>query len=305
MLRPPLPSPTAAAFGLMLLSMALIPLGDSFAKAMTGPAGAAAGLFGESHGTAPAFAAFSRFAIGTLVLALLIPHTLRVRALRLAGDWRIWLRSLLLVGCIWSVITAAATEPLAIVFGAFFVGPLLSGLLAVALLGERMGRAQALCLALGFAAVLLVVRPDPDTGVSPGILFALLAGLCYGGFLTASRWLAARTDPLALLLTQVAMGTLMMAPAGLAQLPAPGAALAGLTLGSALASLAGNLALILAYRRAPAARLAPLVYAQLVAAALYGLAFFGERPDTLTLAGLALLIAAGIGGYLLAPRDRP
>ena len=304
------PRPAAAplaAIGLTIAAMTLITLGDVFAKGTTTPVGVPAGVFGDGLGVGSGFAAFSRFLLGAVLLALLMPAALRREALGLAGDWRVWLRGALIAGCIWSVITAAATEPLATVFGAFFVGPLVSALLAVLFLGERMGRAQVACLGLGFLAVLLVVRPGwgPGFGVTTGTAFAVLAGLFYGGFLTTSRWLANRAQPLALLLAQFAVGAVLLAPVGLAQLPAPGWSLAGLTLGSALASLAGNLALILAYRRAPASQLAPLIYLQLIAGTGFGLAFFGDWPDAVTLAGLALLIAAGLAGYLLAPRPAP
>ena len=50
---------------------------------------------------------------------------------------------------------------------------------------------------------------------------------------------------------------------------------------------------------APATRLAPFIYFQLVAATAYGLAIFGDFPDALTLAGLVLLIASGLASLML------
>jgi drug/metabolite transporter (DMT)-like permease len=277
---------------LMIGSMVLIPLGDSAGKALTAGLGVGAG-----------FVAWSRFALAAVLLfALMAAPGLRAEGLRLLLDWRIWLRAGLIAACVWSILTAAATESLAIVFGAFFVGPILSAALAVLLLGERMSRAQAAFLVLGFLGVLVVVRPGWNMGAGTG--FALLAGMFYGGFLTASRWLAARARPLALLFSQFAIGALLLAPAGLAQLPPPEWPLLALTLGSAISSLTGNLFLILAYRRADAARLAPLVYVQLVAATGFGIVFFGDWPDMWVLTGTALLILSGLAGFLLAPRAR-
>jgi drug/metabolite transporter (DMT)-like permease len=57
--------------------------------------------------------------------------------------------------------------------------------------------------------------------------------------------------------------------------------------------MAGNLLLILAYKAAPATRLAPFVYFQLVAATALGFLVFGDVPEPLTWAGLALLAASG------------
>ena len=72
-------------------------------------------------------------------------------------------------------------------------------------------------------------------------VFALLAGCFYGAFLTASRWLSGVARPRGLLFSQLLIGALVLAPVGLAHLPAASAPVAGLALLSALASMAGNL----------------------------------------------------------------
>lgn len=278
-----------AALGLMVMGMTLIPLGDAAGKVLT-----------EGLGATSGFVAWSRMTLGALLLAPVLGLAGLGQLAGLLRDWRIWLRGVLMLGTIWAILTAVATEDLATVYGAFFVGPFLSALLAVVFLGEKLGRAQAVCLGLGFVAVLLVVRPAG--GITPGIGFALLSGLCYGGYLTASRWLAGRAPPLVLLASQFVLGAVLLAPAGLVAVPEVSGSLAGLMVVSTLCSLGGNLFLILAYRRAPAVVLAPLVYVQLVAATGFGLVFFGHWPDWVVLAGLALLIASGIAGYVFGAR---
>lgn len=122
----------------------------------------------------------------------------------------------------------------------------------------------------------------------------MAAGLFYGVFLTMSRWLSDLAPPLALTFTQLAMSAVMLLPLGLMNLPQATLPVAGLATASALFSMLGNLLLLYAYRRAPATRLAPLVYFQLIAAVLLGLFLFSTLPDALTWAGLAVIIAAGI-----------
>ena len=56
-----------------------------------------------------------------------------------------------------------------------------------------------------------------------------------------------------------------------------------------------------AYERAEASVLAPFHYVELAAAVAIGLAVFGERPDPVSIAGIALILAAG----LAVTRDRP
>lgn len=270
------------ALPLMLLAMALIPAGDTAGK-----------LLGEA-GVSPAFTAWSRFALGAVMI---LPFVLHLTPARLLFDWRIWFRGLLLATAILSILTALRTEPIANVFGAFFVGPLLAYVLSAWLLREGFSRLRMLLLVIGFLGVLLVVRPG--FGMTAGLGYAVLAGVFYGGFLTASRWLSDLAQPGVLLLSQLVVGTVALAPFGLWAVPSPSGGIAALTLASALGSMLGNLCLILALRIAPASRLAPFVYTKLIAATALGRAVFGSFPDALTLVGLAVLLISGLATLLL------
>ncbi len=267
----------------MFVAMSLIPLGDTAGKVLT-----------TDHGASPFFVAFARFAVGAAMIGLVLGGRIHWPLYR---DWRIWLRAALIAAGIASILTALRTEEIATVFGAFFVGPLFSYVLSIRLLGERVTRAQTVLLALGFCGVLLVVRPG--FGMTPGLGLAVLAGLFYGAFLTASRWLADVAPPRQLMLSQTVLGTVLLAPLGLLDVPTFTASMSGLVLLSGLASATGNLLLILAYRRTGATVLAPFVYFQLVSATVLGWTVFGTFPDALALAGLALLVGAGLGTVLL------
>ncbi len=269
---------------LMFIAMSLIPMGDTAGKILV-----------TGHGFNPFFLAWSRFGLGALMVLSFLPRG--QLDFRLFLDWRIWLRGLLITAGISSILTALQTEALPDVFGAFFVGPILSFFLSAWLLKEPITRKQTALLLLGFCGVLLVVKPG--FGMTPGLGFAVLAGLCYGSYLTASRWLAHAAPPRALLLSHLMIGALVLAPLGLAHIPAFTVQITALTLFSAFASMAGNLLLIMAYRMAPASTLAPLVYFQLIAATLLGWSVFGDWPDAITLIGLALLISTGIGSATL------
>ena len=270
------------ALPLMLLAMTLIPAGDTAGK-----------LLGEA-GVAPVFTAWSRFALGAIMV---LPFVLHLSPLRLLRDWRVWLRGLLLAGGILSILTALRTEPVANVFGAFFVGPILAYGLSAWLLREGFSRVRMVLLGIGFLGVLLVVKPG--FGMTPGLGFAVLAGVFYGAFLTASRWLSEIARPGVLLFSQLAVGAVALAPFGLAALPVLAPTISALTLGSALGSMLGNLCLILALRMAPASQLAPFVYTQLIAATALGWAVFGALPDALTFVGLAVLLISGLATLTL------
>jgi len=275
----------------MLLAFSFIPLGDTAGKLLT-----------EGQGLSPGLVAWSRFALGALIMLPFLRG--RGAALALLADWRVWLRAGLLAGTVFSMMTALSQAPMATVFGIFFLGPILSYGLGAWLLREAIGPLRSALLLAGFGGVLLVVQPGGD--LPPGAGPALLAGLTYGSFLTASRWLQDRGSPGGMLFAQLLIGSLLLAPLGLPGLAELGGAeprplVGSLLLASALASMAGNLCLIAAYRRAPASRLAPFVYFKLIAATALGLIVFGDLPGLVTLAGLALVIGSGLATLWLRP----
>jgi drug/metabolite transporter (DMT)-like permease len=273
-------SMTRAAL-IMFVAMSFIPAGD------------AAGKLLSTSGIAPVFVAWSRFLLGALMVLPLFGR----EGMALLRDWRIWLRGALITGGIWSIQTALQSAPLGDVFAAFFIGPIFSYVLAGLLLGEKMSWQRSLLVIMGFAGVLLVVRPGGE--MAPGLIFAVLAGLFYGAFLTATRWLSGVGSPGAMTLSHLVIGAVLLTPLGYPQMPEITASIAVLTIASAAFSMLGNLMLIYAYRIAPATQLAPLVYFQLFAAVALGWAIFGDLPDAWTWTGIALILSAGVAAARL------
>ena len=269
---------------LMILGMSLIPLGDSAGK-----------LLVENHNIAPPFVAWSRFALGVLLLVPIL--TTREIARRYLFDWRIILRGALISGVILSILTALSTEPLPNVFAACFVCPIVSYVLSILLLGEKVSLLRSLLLGIGFVGVLFVVRPG--FGMTPGLGFAVLAGTFYGTYLVASRWLAGVAPSRSLLLSQLLTGAVLLTPLGLLNWPDLGLTATALIALSAAASMGGNYLLEIAYGIAPATRLAPIVYFKLIAAVGLGWAIFGDLPDALAWAGIALLVVSGFATLAL------
>jgi len=267
---------------IMFVAMSLIPAGDSAGK-----------LLSSSLGVAPIFVAWSRFVLGALMILPFISPS----AFGLLRDWRVWLRALVLACGISSIQMALQTADLATVFAAFFIGPIFSYILAVIFLREPVTPVRSVLIVTGFAGVLLVVRPG--MGGEAGVIWAAIAGLCYGTFLTMSRWLSGIGTPIALTFTQLLLSALILLPFGLMNLPEATAPIATLTLASAFCSMMGNLLLLYAYRIANATRLAPLVYFQLIAAVGFGWSIFGDLPDAYTWAGLAVILASGIASTRL------
>jgi len=274
---------------LMVVSaMVLIISGDAAAKVL------------GQNGFDPVFVAWTRFALAAVIVA---PFAgLQRGDLRLAMDWRLVLRSLLIVGGITCILTALKTEPMANVFGGFFVGPIVAYTLSAFLLKEVVTWRRTALLGLSFIGVLIVVRPG--FGMSAGMGFAVLAGCLHGSYLVATRWLAGGFRPRFLLLSQLVIGAILIAPFAIGPVPEITVSLAVLILISAMGSAIGNLLLVLVNRTTPANVIAPLIYSQLIVATVLGVAIFGEWPDGFTLLGLAVIALAGASSVWFAGRGR-
>jgi len=269
----------------MICAAMLIPLGDAIAK-----------LAHLTFDVPITFMAWSRFALGAVLLA---PFAFR-RGVGVGELVRVpvILRGLTITATVWFILQAVALEPIADVYGAFFIAPILSFGFAVLLLKERPSIWRVLLVSLGFLGVLLVVKPG--FGLSTGILLALLSGVFYGLYLTANRWLAGKHRGMAMLWAQLIIGGLVMAPMGMDMGEAVwSGGLALCVFLSAATSAGANLMIVEAYRVVEATRLAPLVYVQLIAATSYGIIFFNTIPDVWALVGLGLLVLSGFAALAL------
>lgn len=271
----------------MLASMTLIVGGDVAAKSLS------------QIGISPIFIAWTRFALASVVL---LPFCGLARtdtpALR---DPRVWLRALFIMGGICLILTALRTEPIANTFGAFFVGPVVAYALSRWLLRERITTARTILLGVSFVGVLLVVKPG--FGATAGMGFAVLAGVFHGCYVVSTRWIAPLYRPRLLLISQLVLGGVLLAPFGLAARPdsLTLAAFALIAI-SAMGSAFGNLLLVKLSQSTPSSVIAPLIYTQLIPATVFGYLIFSDWPDWVSLAGLAVIFAAGIASLALSRR---
>jgi len=275
--------------GLIALAMTMIVGGDAAAKILV------------ADGMSPFFAAWARFALGVV---LILPFSgLRLSELKFLLNWRVILRAVLIVGGISSILTALKTEPMANVFGAFFVGPIVSYFLSALLLGEKITWMRTGLLAVCFAGVFMVVKPG--FGMTSGIAMALLAGAFHGSYLVATRWLANDYRPRFLVISQLIIGAIVLLPlVATAPIPAFSNGFIWLISISALGSALGNLLIVRVNRTTPASAVAPMIYSQLLAATVIGFLVFNDWPDGLSLIGLVIILASGLSSFWLAGRGR-
>jgi drug/metabolite transporter (DMT)-like permease len=186
---------------------------------------------------------------------------------------------------------------LAKTYSIFFIAPLLIALLSVVLLGERVRRVQWAAIAVGFAGVLIVLKPETTGFGWWGTLAVLGTAVAYAVSSVLVKILG-RTDS-----TQAMMFWMTgMLAIGATALALPGwqtiaiehyPILAGIALTGAI----GQWGITVAFKHAPAASVAPLEYTGLAWVILIDFAVWSAVPGLRTLMGAALIIASGI--YLL------
>ena len=202
-------------------------------------------------------------------------------------------RSLLGLAAMYCFFYALGRLPLAEAVLLNFTAPLFVPIAAYVALGERAGRRVVAAIALGFAGVLLVLKPTVTlySGAAPiGLASGALAALA----MVMLRKLSATEPAGRVVLYFGLIGTLVSAVPALAhwRMP-PSGALVQLAAAGAFAT-AGQYLLSKGYGQAPAAQVAPFSYSSVVFAAGYGWLFWRELPDAMTVAGTLLIAGAGV-----------
>ena len=247
-------------------------------------------------------ALFLRYLVQALgATATLLP--LRGRALLRTRRPRFHLaRGLLLILSSALAFLSLARLPVGEFTAVVMVTPLLVTLMAARLLGERVAPLQWLFVAGGFVGTLLIVRPGTQ-GFSWVLLLPLALVLVNTGFQLLTSHMARTEEPLTLQFYTAWVGTLACAlPLYWAWSPIHGL---GLWLGILFMGLArslGHLLLIWSFRQAAASTLMPFMNAQIAFGMLGGWLIFDHRPDALTVGGMLLIAASGVGAALFSAR---
>jgi drug/metabolite transporter (DMT)-like permease len=193
--------------------------------------------------------------------------------------------------CFW---TALKNLPLVEAAVVSFVCPTIVVVLSSLLLKERPARAHWVALALGFAGVVIALRPGVShAGI--GAIAALASAALYAVYIVLTRKVANEADATTLLFHANALGALLLtfaAPA-VARMPTGFEWVLLPLLG--MLGLGGHWCMIKAYEMATATALAPFMYLQLLIATFYGWLVFSNLPDGFTLVGMAFIL---LGGFI-------
>jgi drug/metabolite transporter (DMT)-like permease len=176
-----------------------------------------------------------------------------------------------------------------------FTAPLIMTLLAVPLLHERIRWRRLLSTVLGFAGVLVMLRPGGDLW-TPAVLLLMVGIVAMAVTRIMTRQLSVTETPECqafwLMVSHAVTGALTLGwlPGGGVTTPAIWLALGFLGVSSGLA----HCVFTRAYGLAPVSALAPYEYTMLIWGGLAGWAAFGEVPSWSTLGGAAIVAGAGL-----------
>ncbi len=263
----------------MIAAMLVIPIVDGQAKYL-------------SDDYSPLFISWARYAAST---ALILPIAFARNGRRVLPTDGIPLhatRTLCLVGAMTLYFFAISKVSLVIAASAYFFGPLVAVALSVIVLGERLTTAKVVGMLIGLIGALIVLQPSGNFDANA--LLALAAGCLFAVYLVITRRTSARGDPIRTLSFQCLFGTLLLTPPALFVAEIPAYDLMPLFVGLGLFSLLGHFLTIIAFQKAEASTLAPLVYIELVGAAAIGFLIFSDVPTPSTIIGAALIATAGL-----------
>ncbi len=235
---------------------------------------------------------WARYAFNLLALLGL----LRLRRQALVPSRRLALqlaRGLGMVAATAAMILSLRLLPMAETYAVGFVSPVLVALLAGPLLGERVDARRWAAALGGFAGVLLVLRPGSGIfGIAA--LAPLAMAVFFALYQLATRVLGRFDPPETTMFHSAWVGTAVTTPLLPVVWRAPTPAEWALMVLMGVLGLASHLAMIRAFALAPASRISPLVYSQMIWAVLFGWLVFGDLPDPWTLAGAAVVAGSGL-----------
>jgi len=274
----------------VLAGFSTLSIGDAIVKGM-------AGLW-----PAPAMAA-TRYVLAAIVLSALLARKEGWGAIRRMPRARLqWVRGLAVSLATMAMFTALWLMPLAEATTITFTQPMITALLAALLLGERLRPAAMVATLVGFAGVVIVLRPN-FIAIGPAALLPLLAAASMAMLMIANRAASGVGSALAMQAYVAMTAAVLLVTATIAghfsgveqlRMHWPEWHVLARCAFIAVSATAAHWLIYLGTAKAGAATVAPMTYGQLLAAALLGWTFFGETPDAWALLGAAIIIGAGL-----------
>ena len=264
----------------MLIALALFTIGEAIVKTL-----------------APDFditqIVWSRYVFHALVTFAVFS---RVNVFRLARTTRPGLhitRSALALGATTLFFASLRYLPLADAVAINFIAPLLVTVLSIPMLKERVGIRRWMAIFVGFAGVLIIIRPGMGV-MHWAVILPLGTAVCYAFYQILTRIAARSDDTQTSLFWMSAFGVIVSSVAVPFFWTTPSLIEWAMMMVLGTVYGLGHYLLIRGLEIAPASKLSPFLYTQIIWATLLGSLFFDDFPDVPTLIGVAIVICSGL-----------
>ena len=235
---------------------------------------------------------WGRFFFNAVLIALLLgprlPGTLMTRRLGLQ-----LLRAALLVVTVGLIFLSFRYLSLVSVNAIFYVTPVLVTVLAIPLLGERVGGWIWVGVLLGFIGALLIIRPGAGV-MQWAALLPLGAALSSALYQVLTRVVSTSDGAMTSVLYACLGGAFLTTVLLPFHWRTPDAGGWGMLVAIGITGAIAQLALVRALTLAAPQRIAPFHYTNLVWVTVFGFLVFDEIPDTWTLLGATVIATSGL-----------
>jgi drug/metabolite transporter (DMT)-like permease len=258
--------------------------------------------------------------IGNLGFVILLAVLSGGIGLLIPRNWRpVYLRAGILMLCMFCFFSGAPFLSVAQMAAGLYTYPLFISLLAIPILGERVGRWRIFALLIGGTGAAFVLNPW-DANFSLLQVLPILAGLFYAANILTIRKACRNESPLALAFA-AAITFIIAATIGISLLklfplsselrtnmpfvaigwPELTLLVAAFALFASVLNLTANICISRAYQTADASWLAPMDFSYLIFAAFWSQVIFAQWPTPSAIVGMTLI---GIAGIITAWRER-
>ena len=215
------------------------------------------------------------------------------------------LRGFLLLICSVLAFASLRRMPVAEFSAIAMLTPLMVTILARCVMKEKVSRLRWLFVIGGLLGALLIVRPGGSMDASSAWL-PLVMVMAYACFQTLTSHMTKSENPVTMHIYTGWVGTVI------ASVMVLGAWTTDLTLFQwllmciiGLMGTLGHYLLIVAFSRAPAATVTPVLYSNIAFATFGGWLVFSHMPDHVAVLGMLLIALCGLGAGWLSTRERP
>ncbi|MFD0981544.1 DMT family transporter [Tropicimonas aquimaris] len=277
-------SPNFKAAALMAASMASFTINDALMKSVSDDMSLFQAMFLRGMGGSV-----------LILVAAAVTGSLRLRLPRRDRGLVVW-RTLAEIAAAYCFITALFHMPIANATAIMQAMPLSVTLAAAAFLGEPIGWRRLLAILVGFAGVMLIVRPGAE-GFTIYSIYVVGAVIFVTARDLTARMVSIETSSMTVAVA-ASLGVMAFGGVGLVFGPEtwrPVPPDAWLALGGASLMITFAYMFSIATMRAgDIAFVAPFRYTSLLWALLLGWVVFGEWPDGMTMIGAGIVVATGI-----------